>query len=175
MTDDQLNPEDAPEEGSDTQEGAPTPTPDEEEGDMPTPSEPASPTPAPAPSNGVKLAASKPAGSIQNAEDVLKNQPRNVDAALTEDAKMQKEYFAKQPKVIMNIPLKEGEKAGQAYETVQVNGYRLQIMKGRSVSLPMGIAEILANHYNIQLGTGGIPEEAGMLADRDNASAQALS
>ena len=167
----QLNPEDLPEKGvaPDMEAAASS----EEDAPLP-PVETPSPTPAPAPSHGVKLAAPQHS-NVQNALDVMKSQPSNVDAQLTEDAKAQKAFFEKQPKVIMNIPLREGEKAGQAYETVQVNGYRLQILKGRSVSLPAGVAEILANHYNIQLGTGGIPEEAGYLADRDNASAQALS
>lgn len=145
----------------------PAEDPAKEEVPAEEPTLPAPPTPAPAPANAPAQPAVVP--SAQNAVDVMKAPAatsENIASQLTEDALKQKAFFESQPKVIMNIPLKEGEKRG-AYESVNVNGYRLQIPKGVSVKLPMGVADILAEHYNIQLGTGAIPEEASVSADRD--------
>jgi len=111
----------------------------------------------------------------QSAVDVMTEPTsQNIQHQLTEDAKKQKEYFEKQPKVIMNLPLKDGEVRG-SYESVCVNGYRLQIPKGVSVKLPSGVAEILADFYNIQLGNGAIPEEIASSVNRDSNSMEALS
>ena len=132
--------------------------------------------PVPAPANTPVTPAIIPQGHSQNAVDPM-NAPaatsNNVATQLTADAVAQKAFFENQPKVMMNIPLKEGEKAG-AYEVINVNGYRLQIPKGVVVSLAQGVAEILGEHYNIQLGTGAIPEEASVRADRDENTAKAL-
>lgn len=80
-----------------------------------------------------------------------------------------KEHLAKQPKVAFLIPLSEGEKNG-AFETVQINGYRMVIKKGTMVQIPQQVAEILADHYRIS-------SEAGQdyRIDRDSKVKDALS
>jgi len=64
-----------------------------------------------------------------------------------------KAILAKKPKVNFIIPLGEFEKPG-AYDTVQINGYRLVIKKGVMVEIPLPVAELLANKYKIQLEAG---------------------
>lgn len=143
------------------------------------PAEPvAAPTPTPAPVPTQAPAAEVvPVNHAQAAIDPMVNpaNSQSLDHLMSEAARKQKAFFESQPKVMMNIPLKDGERAGEAYESVNVNGYRLQIQKGVVVSLPLGVAEILSEHYNIQLGTGGIPEEAQHRIDRSNDSVKALS
>lgn len=80
-----------------------------------------------------------------------------------------KEHLAKQPKVAFLIPLSDGEKNG-AYETVQINGYRMVIKKGTMVQIPQQVAEILADHYRISSEAG---QEYRM--DRDDKTKDALS
>ena len=58
--------------------------------------------------------------------------------------------FAKQPKVRIFIPLGIGEKRGKhAYESVTINGYRMELPKGEYVTVPQGVADIIEAHYNI--------------------------
>lgn len=51
------------------------------------------------------------------------------------------------------IPLGEGEKDG-AYDTVQINGYRLVIKKGVMVNIPLPVANLLAEKYKIAMTAG---------------------
>lgn len=64
-----------------------------------------------------------------------------------------KHKLSLQPKVSFLVPLMPGEMPG-AYETVQINGYRLTIKKGVMVEVPKSVAEILAAHYQVQLTAG---------------------
>lgn len=50
-----------------------------------------------------------------------------------------------QPKVATMVPLGIGEKRGQAIQHVQLNGLRMNVIKGRVVQLPANVAEVLAN------------------------------
>lgn len=79
-----------------------------------------------------------------------------------------KEHLASQPKVHFMIPLGEGEKSG-AYETVQINGYKMTIKKGVMVVIPQQVAEILGDHYRI---TSEVGQE--WLIGRDDATEKAL-
>lgn len=67
-------------------------------------------------------------------------------------AKM-KEYLWSQPLVNFLIPLSFGEKRG-AYETVTMNGYRLNIMKGVMVEIPKDVANLLAESYQLTAEAG---------------------
>jgi len=51
------------------------------------------------------------------------------------------------------IPLEPGEKPG-AYETVDINGWRLVIRKGALVNIPVPVMKILTNYYNVQTEAG---------------------
>lgn len=64
-----------------------------------------------------------------------------------------KKHLDSQPKVQFLVPLATGEKRG-AEETVQINGYRMVIKKGTMVTIPQQVAEILADHYRIQMEAG---------------------
>jgi len=79
-----------------------------------------------------------------------------------------KAHLAKQPKVQFLIPLGFGEKRG-AYETVIMNGYRLNIMKGVLVELPRQVAELLAESYQMTIAAG-----QEYLLDRNDAVKEVL-
>jgi len=53
-----------------------------------------------------------------------------------------KEFLSKQPKVLVSIHLESGEPIG-ATQSVNLNGYRLNIKKGVTVSVPKQVAEVL--------------------------------
>lgn len=78
---------------------------------------------------------------------------REVQQLLNADAKASKERLAKQPRCDFLIPLSPGEQPG-AYDTVQINGYKLTIQKGVMVNIPRQVAEILAEKYAIQTSAG---------------------
>jgi hypothetical protein len=59
------------------------------------------------------------------------------------------------------LPLEPGEKAG-AFETVNINGFKLTIKKGALVEIPVPVMMLLANYKTIEVGAG-----ADMRADRD--------
>jgi len=72
--------------------------------------------------------------------------------------KVQKE-LEKHPKIGYIIPLRDGEKAGEAYESVTINGARFEVKKGEFVELPKPIADMLAHKHSYNLGTKTIPAE----------------
>lgn len=78
-----------------------------------------------------------------------------------------KKVLDEQPKVKFAIPLAQGERKG-AYETVQINGYKLTIMKGEMVDLPQQVVELLAEKYKIGLEAG---QEFRVDADQNRADA----
>ena len=80
-----------------------------------------------------------------------------------------KKILAEQPHVQFMIPLGIGEKKG-AYDTVQINGYKLTIMKGAMVSLPQQVVELLAAKYEVDMTAG-----AEFRVDGDEARSDALS
>lgn len=82
------------------------------------------------------------------------NGVRDVTQFLTDDAKAVKNILATQPTVDFYLPLSSGEKLGQAYETVTINGYRLEIKKGMMVKVPQQVATMLASFLNIQTSVG---------------------
>ncbi len=76
-----------------------------------------------------------------------------IDRKITKTVQAVKEHLDKQPKTMFYVPLSPGEKEG-AYETVQINGYTMQIKKGVSVELPQQVVEMLANKYRVQVEAG---------------------
>lgn len=66
-----------------------------------------------------------------------------------------------EPKVRFMIPL-NGEKKG-SIETCQINGYRLNILKGVMVNIPMRFAKLLEESYSLTESAG-----QDLLADRDD-------
>lgn len=65
-----------------------------------------------------------------------------------------KDRLDKQPKVAFMIPRNPLEIDGLAYETVQIDGFRMEIKKGVMVHLPQQVAEILAEKFNIETTAG---------------------
>lgn len=68
---------------------------------------------------------------------------------LSQRHKAVKERLEKQPKVLFIIPKVDGEAAGLAYDTVQIDGFRMEIKKGVAVTIPEQVAHILAEKYRI--------------------------
>lgn len=80
-----------------------------------------------------------------------------------------KEILSKKPQINFIIPLAENEKPG-AFDSVQINGYKLTIQKGVMVTIPLPCAELLAAKYRINLEAG-----ANSRLDRNPAIREALS
>ena len=68
---------------------------------------------------------------------------------LTPEAAATKAKLDAQPKVAVMIPLDPGEKIG-AYRSVSINGYRFEIKKNVMVKVPMAVAQIIMEAYNIE-------------------------
>jgi hypothetical protein len=71
------------------------------------------------------------------------------ESSLSEEAIRVKHILAKEVKMPFFIPLEPGEKPG-AYRSVTINGYRCEVKKGMMVSLPMSIAKLLMDAYQIE-------------------------
>lgn len=54
------------------------------------------------------------------------------------------------PKVSFLVPRSEGEDP-RVTETVQINGYKYEIMKGHMVTIPKPVADLLARKYQVQM------------------------
>lgn len=59
-----------------------------------------------------------------------------------------------QQKVWFMIPITPGESQGLSYETVTIDGLRMEIKKGVMVELPRQVAEILSEKYRVELNAG---------------------
>lgn len=85
--------------------------------------------------------------------DGRKIKPAPTDAEVTaserSDKDRMKAYLDSCEKINFYIPLAPGEKKGQAYESVNLNGYRMEIKKGMQVQIPVPVAERLADFLNI--------------------------
>lgn len=96
--------------------------------------------------------------------------------APTEDSKVKyenrvhrmKKVLQEQPQVQFMIPLGQGERKG-AYDTVQINGYKMTIMKGAMVTLPQQVVDLLAAKYEVDMTAGN-----EFRVDGDEAKANAL-
>ncbi len=83
-------------------------------------------------------------------------------------ARFRKE-IEKAPKTMFMVPLDLGEKAGAA-KVVSLNGLAYTIKKGALVEIPIPIAEILAEQYEVEMTAG-----KEMLANRNDAVDDALN
>lgn len=79
--------------------------------------------------------------------------PLNVQEALVGDAMHTKKVLDKEDKIMFMVPLSPHEKEG-AYEEVYINGYRMTIKKGVMVQVPVSVANLLANKYQIEMDAG---------------------
>jgi hypothetical protein len=80
-----------------------------------------------------------------------------------------KRALAKQPKVRIMIPREKNDPVG-ASETVQINGYTIQIMKGEYVEVPEQIAKIIMDSQQqteqaIARALKRIPDDERMVFD----------
>lgn len=171
---DQMDDENSQDNGVSTQSGAPSESDAAGNNAAPAaPQAPAAPAPA-APAAGDQSAANQ-----ENAAPVPpQHVPSRAVVSHTSDhgivygkrkAEMA-EILKKQPKVAFLIPRVEGEDANLAYETVQINGHRMEIRKGVMVNIPQQVAEILANKYQVQMEAG-----ADKRVDRDESVMDHLS
>ena len=80
----------------------------------------------------------------------VENGIRNTTQLMTEDALLVKKQLASEPTTEIYIPLSSNEKLGQAYETVTINGYRIEIKKGYMVEVPKTVARMISKYLNIQ-------------------------
>lgn len=80
-----------------------------------------------------------------------------------------KEVVNKERKVSIHIPLSQGEKRGEAIETVTINGYSWNIRKGEMVEVPLSVYKILAD----SMGLVSAADE--FKVDRDNETVEALN
>lgn len=94
---------------------------------------------------------------------------KDIKAVHSEQIRIVKEKLAKCPVVTVSIPLAPGEREG-AYDTVSIQGYKVQVKKGVQVELPQPMAKILLESYRITAAAG-----KEKLADRDDAIASALA
>ena len=72
------------------------------------------------------------------------------------------------PKTMFMVPLDQGEKAG-ATKVVSLNGVSFTIKKGAMVTIPVVIAEVLAEQYEVEMNAG-----KEMLLDRNEQVTSAL-
>lgn len=92
-------------------------------------------------------------GADESAATPSKPATTSSAVLLQDQAAQTKAILAKKPHVNFIIPIMDGEAKG-AYETVQINGYKLTIQKGIMVNIPMPVANLLAEKYRINMSAG---------------------
>lgn len=120
------------------------------------------------------MAKRKTTKKIEEPQEESQEEPQarsaaKLDASMKERMTDVKKYLDAQPKVMFYIPLGEREEEG-AFDTVQINGYTIQVQKGVSMELPKPVADMLANKYRVQSEAG-----KAMLANRDDKVQDALT
>lgn len=120
--------------------------------------------------------AAKPIESVGNASiDGFKELSDKEFASLNNQQR--EDYIARRskfelvngPQTVFMVPLQAGEKPG-AVETVSLNGYRINVKKGKMVTIPVAMAQIIGEKYQIEMEAG-----SSMLLDRDENTVEALS
>jgi len=76
----------------------------------------------------------------------------NVAAALKSDIEVTRIALSKEPTVHLMIPL-NGEKQG-SFEDIFINGYHMKVPKGVMSIVPMSVAELVNNKYNVETTVG---------------------
>ncbi len=72
----------------------------------------------------------------------------NADQGLAADSRSIAKILEAEEKVPFMIPLSEGEKRGAIHEA-WINGYKVTIKKGVMVYVPLSVASLLENSFNI--------------------------
>ena len=75
---------------------------------------------------------------------------KSVEKSLKNKAQQMKEQLEAQPKVMIMIPLEKGERAGTEHPFC-INGYKFKVPKGRMVSVPEQVAEMVAERFSVEL------------------------
>lgn len=91
----------------------------------------------------------------------------NAAQALNSDIALTKKKLASRPTVQFFAPLGMGEKPG-ATETVWINGYPTVVRKGVMTQVPDLVANILAEHYQIN-SEAGSEFRTDLNAEKENA------
>lgn len=74
--------------------------------------------------------------------------------SLSPEAAATKAKLAKEPRMPFMIPLEGGEKKGEAYRPVIINGYRFEVKKGVMITdMPVTVAKLLMESMNIEVST----------------------
>ena len=124
---------------------------------------------------GKKIHEATCGGKVENTPEPVKpSEPEKatssvIEASMERNMKSMKEHLDSQPKVSFYVPLGDNEREGD-YETVQLNGYTVQVKKGVQVQLPQQIAEVLMNKYKVNTEAG-----RDMRLDRDSDVTNSLS
>lgn len=121
-------------------------------------------------------AAAKPIEKVGNADvkgfkALSDSEYKDLNDNQKEDyhARRSKHELTTGPQTMFMIPLGPGEKVGST-ETVSLNGYRLNVKKGAMVKIPVAMAQIIAEKYQIEMEAG-----SHMLLDRSDAVTEALA
>ena len=69
------------------------------------------------------------------------------------DIRETKKTLDAEPKVHFMIPLAEGEKPGATHDCF-INGYKVSVTKGTMVQIPQSVANLLAEHYKVNMEAG---------------------
>lgn len=94
-------------------------------------------------------------GPVNKADPVptVKSESTVKPETLSEMAARTKKALDAGPQMTIAIPLGQGEKKG-AKDSVTINGYRREFLKGEQVTLPVDMAKLVLDHYNIGPGSG---------------------
>lgn len=79
--------------------------------------------------------------------------PATIEAQLQDEISKTKAALEASPHVDFIIPVMPGENPNVP-ESVQINGYRVEIKKGIMVNIPYAVAKLLADKYRIQMEAG---------------------
>lgn len=102
-------------------------------------------------------------------EETTPKPPVDVAQELRSDVQTAKKNLEKEPQVSIMIPLAQGEKQGATHDCY-INGYKVTVKKGAMVSVPQSIANLIAQHYDIDMNGGN-----EFLLENDQEKANALS
>lgn len=96
--------------------------------------------------------------NAQSSEDVISqgvvnNTDKDIGIKYTQMSNEMKKVLDAQPRVQMYIP-KEPKEPNGAVETVQINGYRMEIQKGTMVNVPKQVFDILSEYMGIENRVG---------------------
>lgn len=96
-------------------------------------------------------------------------QPVDVAQEFKSDVQTAKKNLDAEAQVSIMIPLAQGEKQGATHDCY-INGYKVTVKKGAMVTVPQSIANLIAQHYEIEMNLG-----SDFLVEGDQDKANALS